>query len=352
MLLEETIKKIVPKETTAMNEAKAHIAQLTMPPWALGKILDLAVDLSGINGCFPPKVSRKNIVVMAGDHGVVSEGVSQFPQEVTVQMVDNFVNGGAGINVLSRLNHCSVTVVDMGVAEDLSALARSKKIISHKVALGTKNMFREPAMTLEEARRSLEAGIQVALDLDASTDVFGTGEMGIGNTTPSTAITSVITGVLCSEIAGRGTGINSEALKHKIEIIEKSIKLHNPSKRNPLDLLSKLGGFEIGGLAGLILGAASLRKPVVVDGFISTAAALLAAEFCPYAIEYMIASHQSKEAGHKVMLDHLGLKPLLSLDLRLGEGTGGALAMNLIDAAFRIVTEMATFQDAGVSKDS
>lgn len=352
MLLEETIAKIVPKETRYMDAAKERIANLTMPPWALGRILDLAVNLSGINGCFPPKVSRKNIVVMAGDHGVVSEGVSQFPKEVTVQMVGNFVNGGAGINVLSRLNHCSVTVVDMGIAADLSALVESKKIISHKVAWGTKNMFREPAMTTGEARKAVEAGIRVALDLDSSTDVFGTGEMGIGNTTPSTAIASVITGVLCSEIAGRGTGLNSESLQHKIEIIEKSIKLHCPSKRDPLDLLSKVGGFEIGGLAGLILGAASLRKPIVVDGFISTAAALLASEFCSNTIDYMIPAHQSAEAGHKVMLDYLGLKPLLSLDLRLGEGTGSALAMNLIDAAFRVVTEMATFQDAGVSKDS
>lgn len=352
MLLEETIKKIIPKDVRAMEQAKERIANLTMPPWALGRILDLAVDLSGINACFPPKVERKNIVVMAGDHGVVSEGVSQFPQEVTVQMVGNIVNGGAGINVLARLNHCSVTVVDMGVAADLSALAESKKIISRKVAWGTKNMFREPAMTREEARKALESGIRVALDLDASTDVFGTGEMGIGNTTPSTAIASVITGVLCSSIAGHGTGISTKALERKIEIIEKSIKLHCPSRRDPLDLLSKVGGFEIGGLAGLILGAASLRKPVVIDGFISTAAALLASEFCPQAVEYMIAAHQSKEAGHKIMLDYLGLKPLLSLDLRLGEGTGGALALNLIDAAFRIVTEMATFQDAGVSKDS
>lgn len=351
MLLEETIKKIVPKDSKAMEAAKARIANLTMPPWALGRILDLAGDLSGINACFPPKVERKNIVVMAGDHGVVREGVSQFPQEVTVQMVGNFVNGGAGINVFARLNRCSVTVVDMGVAGDLSALAETKKILSRKVGWGTKNMFKEPAMTPGEARKSVEIGIQVAQDLDVSTDVFGTGEMGIGNTTPSTAIASVITGVLCSEIAGCGTGINSQALQHKIAIIEESIKLHRPSKRDPLDLLSKVGGFEIGGLAGLILGAASLRKPVVIDGFISTAAALLAAELCPNAIDYMIAAHQSKEAGHKIMLNHLGLKPLLDLDLRLGEGTGGALAMNLIDAAFCIVTEMATFQDAGVSRD-
>ena len=207
-------------------------------------------------------------------------------------------------------------------------------------------------MTYAEARKAVEAGIEVAQDLDAVTDVFGTGEMGIGNTTPSTAVACVITGVLCSEMAGRGTGISMQALEHKIEIIEKSIKLHSPSRRDPLDILSKVGGFEIGGLAGLILGAASLRKPVVIDGFISTAAALLAAELCPDAIPYMIAAHQSKEAGHKIMLDYLGLQPLLSLDLRLGEGTGGALAMNLIDAASRIVTEMATFQNAGVSRDS
>lgn len=352
MLLEDTIKKIMPKDLRAMDEAKAHIANLTMPPWALGRILDLAVDLSGMNGCFPPKVERKNIVVMAGDHGVVSEGVSQFPQEVTVQMVGNFVSKGAGINVLAGLNRTSVTVVDMGVAGDLSMLAEKGAILSRKIAKGTKNMYREPAMTSHEARRSMEAGIQVALDLDKVTDVFGTGEMGIGNTTPSTAITSVITGVLVSEIAGCGTGISTETLVHKIEIIEKSIQLHRPSRRDPLDLLSKVGGFEIGGLAGLILGAASLRKPVIVDGFISTAAALLASEFCPNAVEYMIAAHQSREAGHKIMLDHLGLKPLLFLDLRLGEGTGAALAMNLVDAASRIVTEMATFQSAGVSKDS
>ena len=347
-LIHETIDKIKPRSSQAMQEAKDRIMRLTMPHWALGRICDLAVDLSGMTGSIRPPIKRKTIVVMAGDHGITAEGVSLYPKEVTAQMVHNFAQGGAGINVLSRLTGTSVAVADLGVDGDLSALG--SKILQKKIARGTRSMLAGPAMTYAEAIRSVEAGIEIACELAESTDVFGTGDMGIGNTTPSTAIASVITGVLPELIAGRGTGIDLEALKKKINVIEKSLKANKPDRKDALDILSKVGGFEIGGIAGLIIGAASLSKPVLIDGFISTSAALIANELAPECAQYMIAAHKGAEAGHQIMLEYLGLKPLLELELRLGEGTGAALAMNLLDAAFSILTNMATFEEASVSK--
>jgi nicotinate-nucleotide--dimethylbenzimidazole phosphoribosyltransferase len=235
----------------------------------------------------------------------------------------------------------------MGVAADLSDLAG--KIISKKVGPGTKNMAVGPAMTREEAIKSLEAGIEVALELGPSVDVFGTGDMGIGNTTPSSAIVAALTGAPVATVTGRGTGISDDEIKLKIEVIEKSLAVNKPDKNDGLDVLSKVGGFEIGGIAGLILGAASLRKPVVVDGFISTAGALIAHSLAPVSAEYMIAAHRSVEQGHRIAQEHLGKQPLIDLDLRLGEGTGAALAMNFLEAAVRVLTEVATFEEAAVS---
>jgi len=287
---------------------------------------------------------------MAGDHGVAAEGVSKYPAEVTPQMVHNFVRGGAGINALSRLVGARVVVVDMGVAGDLSELDKTGQIISKRIAAGTRNMARGPAMTREEAVRSVEAGIDVALELGPSTDVFGTGDMGIGNTTPSSAIVAVLTGASAAQVTGRGTGISDEQRNHKIEVIRKAIALNRPDPKDSLDVLAKIGGFEIGGIAGLILGAAAQRKPVVLDGFISTASALLAYGLAPQSAAYMIAAHRSVEQGHRVALQFLEKEPLLDLDLRLGEGTGAALAMNLVEAAVRVLTEVATFEEAAVSE--
>jgi nicotinate-nucleotide--dimethylbenzimidazole phosphoribosyltransferase len=265
-------------------------------------------------------------------------------------MVYNFVRGGAGINAIARLAGARVVVIDMGVAGDLGDLVAERKIISKRVRAGTGNIVTGPAMSRKEAIHSVESGIEVALELGDSTDIFGTGEMGIGNTTPSAAIIATFSGKPVSEIAGRGTGIDDEQLLHKIAMIKKAIEVNRPDPSDPLGVLAKVGGFEIGGIAGLILGAAFLKKPVLVDGFIATAGALIAAHLSPLAREYMVASHRSMEKGHRIALDCLGKKPLLDLDLRLGEGTGAALAMNIVEASVRILTEVATFEEAAVSR--
>ncbi|HEY3320001.1 MAG TPA: nicotinate-nucleotide--dimethylbenzimidazole phosphoribosyltransferase [Planctomycetota bacterium] len=347
--LSATIARIPPLDPAARAQAHARLEQLTMPHWALGRLMDLAEELAAMTASVRPPVQRKTIVTMAGDHGVTAEGVSKFPSEVTPQMVHNFVHGGAGINALSRLNGARVVVVDMGVAGDLSALAKSGKIISKRVAPGTANIARGPAMTREQAVRAVEAGIEVALELGGSTDVFGTGDMGIGNTTPSSAIVSVLTGASVALVTGKGTGITDEQKQHKIDVIQRAIETNRPNPKDGLDVLAKVGGFEIGGIAGLILGAAAQRKPVLIDGFISTAGALIANAIAPQSAGYMIAAHRSVEQGHRIALEHLKKQPLLDLDLRLGEGTGAALAMNLVEAAVRILTEVATFQEAAVS---
>lgn len=348
-LLESTIRKIMRQDSAARKLARDRLEQLIMPHWALGRLMDLAEDLAGITGSLQPSVKRKTIVTMAGDHGVVSEGISAYPQEVTPQMVHGIVAGVAGVNALSRQAGATVVVVDMGVAGDLGDFAASGKMISKRIAAGTRNMAIGAAMSRDEAIRSIEAGIDIAVELGPSVDVFGTGDMGIGNTTPSSAIVSVLSGCSVADVTGRGTGINDSQMENKIRVIEKSIQVNQPDKNDGLDILSKVGGFEIGGIAGLILGAASLKKPVVVDGFISTAGALIAHSLAPVSAEYMIAAHRSMEQGHRIALDILGKKPLIDLDLRLGEGTGAALAMNFVEAAIRILTEVATFEEASVS---
>ncbi len=319
-LLEATIKKIRPADVTARHQARMRLEQLTMPHWALGRIMDLAEELAAMTGSLHPPVTRKTVVTMAGDHGVTAQGVSKYPQAVTAQMVHNFIGGGAGINALARLAGAQVVVVDMGVAGDLGELATAGKIISKRIAAGTKDMAVGPAMSREEAVGCVEAGMEIAMAFADATDLFATGDMGIGNTTPSSAIVSVFSGVPVTEVTGRGTGIEEPQLLHKIGVIEQALRINRPDPSDALDVLSKVGGFEIGGIAGLILGAAS--------------------------------SHRSLEQGHRIALSHLGKKPLLDLDLRLGEGTGAVLAMNLVEAAVRILTEVATFEEASVSKAS
>lgn len=349
-MLEETIGKIGPLDAEAKAAARARLEQLTMPHWAMGRLMDLAEELAGMTGSIKPPVARKTMVVMAADHGVAREGVSLYPPEVTPQMVFNFVAGGAGINAIARLVGARVEVVDMGVNGDLKQLADEGKIRRVHIGNGTMNMAEGPAMTREDAVRSVEAGIRIALELGEDTDVFGTGDMGIGNTTPSSAIVSCVTGFAPEEVTGKGTGIDDGQLEKKAAVVAKSLEVNKPDAADALDVLAKVGGFEIGGIAGLILGAASIRKPILVDGFISTAGALIAQGLCPASADYMISAHRSVEKGHIVALDKLGKKPLMDLDLRLGEGTGAALAMNLVEAAVRILSEVATFAEAGVSE--
>jgi len=348
-LLEKTLKQIEPQDAASREAARARLDQLTMPHWALGRLMDLALDLAGITRSTHPTVTRKAVVVMAGDHGVAASGVSQYPQEVTVQMIHNFVNGGAGCNALARLAGAPVTVVDVGVAGDLSELKKSGKIISKRIAPGTENIQTGPAMTREQAILAVEAGIEVANEMADRVDLFATGEMGIGNTTPSSAIVAALTCREVEEITGRGTWINDERLKNKIAVIKDALRVNQPDPADALDVLAKVGGYEIGAIAGLILGAAAQRKPVLVDGFITTAGALIAQGLSPLSTQYMIAAHRSVEPGHAAAQERLGLEPLLHLNLRLGEGTGASLAMNLVEAAVRVLTEVATFEEASVS---
>lgn len=348
-LLEETVEQVAPQDPAWRARARERLERLTMPRWALGRLMDLAEDLAGMTRSMRPPVERRTVVTMAADHGVVSEGVSQYPQEVTVQMVHNFAQGGAGVNALARVGGAHLVVVDMGVAGDLGGLVREGRVVSGRAGGGTGNIARGPAMAREEAVRCVETGIEIALGLGPTTDVFGTGDMGIGNTTPSAAIAAVLTGRPAAEVTGRGTGIDDARLAHKTQVIERAIEVNRPDAGDGVDVLAKVGGFEIGGIAGLILGAASLRRPVVVDGFISTAGALIAHALAPHTADYMIAAHRSAERGHGLMLDRLGKRPLLDLDLRLGEGTGAALAMPLVEAAARLLTEVRTFEEAAVS---
>ena len=348
-LLERTLKEIYPQDTEYRNRAQERLDQLALPHWALGDLMDLSIDLAGITRSMNPAVARKAIITMAGDHGVVEEGVSKFPQEVTPQMVYNFVNGGAGINALARQAGAEVVVVDMGVAADLTELASQGKIINKKVGLGTDNIAKGPAMSIAMATRAVESGIDVVNDLADRIDVFGTGDMGIGNTTPSTAIAAVITGKSIKELTGRGTGLDDEQLIHKQGVIKTILEQNKPDPKNGLDILMKVGGFEIGGIAGVIIGAAAKRKPVVVDGFISSAGALIAMAIEPFVKDYIICAHRSMEPGHAAMQEKVGCRPLLDLNMRLGEGTGAAIAMNLVEAAVAVLTEVATFEEAAVA---
>jgi nicotinate-nucleotide--dimethylbenzimidazole phosphoribosyltransferase len=349
-VLERTLKNIFPQDSASRDAAKHRLDNLALPHWALGDLMDLAIDIAGMTGTIRPEVKRKAIITMAGDHGVVVENVSKFPQEVTPQMVLNFVRGGAGINALAGQAGAEIFVVDMGVAADLRELADGNKIINKKVGLGTANIAVGPAMSKAMAKRSIESGIDIANDLSHRFDVFGTGDMGIGNTTPSTAIAAVCTGKKVEDLTGRGTGLDDAQLLHKIAVIKRALEANKPDPKDGIDILAKVGGFEIGGIAGLILGAAANRKPVLVDGFISTAAALIAYRIEPFIRDYLIFSHRSVEPGHQAMQEVLGCKkPLLDLNFRLGEGTGAAVAMNLVEGAVAILTKVATFAEASVA---
>jgi len=285
--------------------------------------------------------------VMAADHGVTAEGVSAYPAEVTAQMVLNFLHGGAAINVLARQVGARVTVIDIGVAADFEP---TLELIQRKVLCGTRNLAQGPAMTREEAEQALQVGVDVLNEEAArGLDIVATGDMGIGNTTSSSAIVAAMTGLLVAQVVGRGTGIDDTGLQRKIKVIEQALSVNQPNAKDAMDVLHKVGGLEIAGLAGVMIAAASHRIPVVVDGFISTAAAMIAVGLAPRVREYLISAHQSVEIGHQVMLKHLNLIPLLDLNLRLGEGTGAALAFSLIEASTRILREMATFAEAGVS---
>jgi len=346
--LENAIQNIIEPDKKIYAAAQKRLREQARPAGCLGLLEDVGARLAGIFGTLDVRLRNKVIVTCAGDHGICAEGVSLFPSDVTPQMVYNFVNGGASINVLARHAGARVEVADLGVAVDFES---DLPIFHKKIKKGTDNFARGPAMTRDEAVRSIEAGIEIVDELTSKGPVhlLGTGDMGIGNTTPSTAIIAVYSKLPVADLTGRGTGLDDEGLKLKIAAIEKGLAVNSPDISDPLDVLSKVGGFEIGGLAGLVIGAASHGIPVVCDGFISTAGALLACKLAPKARAYLFASHNSVEVGHRCMLEHMNFVPLLDLGFRLGEGTGAALAMELIDAATRILCDIKTFEEVAIA---
>lgn len=344
------VKTIPPLDEASMAAARARQDTLTKPQGSLGRLEELSIQLAGITGRERPRVPRKAVIVMAGDHGVVRNGVSAYPAEVTPQMVLNFLRGGAAINVLARQTGARVTVVDVGVAADF---ADAPGLIRRKVAYGTADFTRGPAMTAAQAEEAIQVGVDVVeAEIAAGLDLVATGDMGIGNTTPSAAIVAALSGRPVASVTGRGTGVDDAGLARKIAAIETALAVNRPDPNDAFDVLCKVGGLEIAGLAGVIIGAAAHRVPVVIDGFISGAAALIAVGLAPAARPYLIASHRSVEVGHQAMFDLLGVRPLFDFDLRLGEGTGAVLAFHVIEAACRILDEMATFAEAGVSEKS
>jgi len=347
-LLEDTLRHIVEMPLDPRGEIQAKLDGLTKPPGSLGRLEELAALYASVRGTLNPVIRDRVIFTMAGDHGVAAEGVSAFPQEVTPQMVANFLAGGAAINVLARHVGARVVVVDCGVAAELKPHPLLKL---RKVRFGTQNIAQGPAMSRADAVRSLEVGIEVfEEERPQGMDIAGVGDMGIANTTPSSAIIAAFSGLPVREVTGRGTGINDAQLENKVRVIERALAVNRPNPLDAIDVLAKVGGFEIGGIAGVCLAAARHRVPVVMDGFIATAGALIACELEPKVKDCIIASHCSVEIGHKAMLKRLGKRGLLDLDMRLGEGTGAALAMSLVDAGCKVLTEMATFAGAGVSQ--
>lgn len=349
--IEEIIQKITPVNFKLMERAQEKLDNLTKPQGSLGKLEDFARRVVGISGTLSPTIKRKVIFVMAGDHGVAEEEVSAYPQEVTFQMVYNFIRGGAGINVLAKHIGAEILVVDMGVAKEFPL---EEGIIRKKIACGTNNMAKGPAMSRNEAERAIIAGIEVFEDelSKKEIDIIGLGEMGIANTTSSSAIVACLTKAKVEEVTGRGTGIDINQLKNKVRVIRQAIKVNHPDPEDGLDVLSKVGGFEIGGLVGCILVAASHRVPIVIDGFISCASALIAIKLAPLSRNYIFASHNSVEKGHRIALEYIGKVPMFDLGMRLGEGTGAALGISFIEAGVKILNQMATFADAGVDNKS
>jgi len=345
--LSQIISQIKPVDPAWLAQAQERLDSLTKPPGSLGRLEELAARYVAIRRELFPRLEKKQVVVFAADHGVVAEGVSAYPQDVTHQMVLNFLRGGAGINVLARHVGAAVEVVDIGVNHDFG---EQPGLISRKVAYGSRNLAQEPALTREEALEALMVGVERAqAAITAGADALAAGDMGIGNTTPAAALGAVFTGKPTGTLTGRGTGIDDNTWRHKVAVINRALELHQPEANFPLEALAKVGGLEIAGIAGLILGAAANRRPLLLDGFIATAGALVAARLVPAVTDYLIAGHCSVEPGHHLMLDTLGLKPLLNFQMRLGEGTGAALGLGLLDAGLKIYKEMATFAEAGVA---
>jgi nicotinate-nucleotide--dimethylbenzimidazole phosphoribosyltransferase len=347
LVIKQVCDQIEPVDQSWLTAARKRQLALTKPPGSLGRLEEIANRLAAIQRTVRPRITGKRIYVVAGDHGVTTEGVSAYPSEVTAQMVDNFLRGGAAINVLARSGGIEVRVVDAGVDADLSD---REELIHAKVVRGTANFAVGPAMTRAEAEACVAAGIELAsVAASDGIQLLGIGEMGIGNTTSASAITAVLLGLDPETVTGRGTGIDDEGLAHKIAVIRRAVEINKPDASDAIEVLAKVGGAEIGVMAGIVLGAAANHLPVVADGFISTTAAALALTLQPNVRDYLFNGHRSAERGHAALIDLIGEQPVLDLSMRLGEGTGAALAMHVIESAAKLLSEMATFADAGVS---
>ena len=347
-VLSQILERIGPADAGAMRRAAARQMSLTKPPGSLGRLEDVSVQLAGIFGVERPVIRGKAVIIAAGDHGVVAQGVTGYPQEVTAQMLRNFLAGGAAISVMARLGGVDRIVVDAGIAS--ARLPDRPGLRNVRIGRGTADMSLGPAMSRKQAIRCLAAGAALATEVAAAgVDLIATGDMGIGNTTASSAIAAAMTGRPPTETTGEGTGRSPDEVRHKASVVARALEVNVPDRRDPIDVLADVGGFEIGVLAGVVLGTAAERRAVVLDGFISGAAALIAHGLSPAVRDYLIASHRSAEKGHQTVLAHLGLDPLLDLGMRLGEGTGAVLAMGIIETAAACLTGMATFGEAGVS---
>lgn len=346
MVVQETLEKIRPVSENWLKKARERLDSLTKPKGSLGMLEDLAARFAAIRGEIPIVLPGKEVIVFVGDHDVVSEGVSAYPQEVTKLMVHNFLNGGAGINVLARCAGAEISIVDIGMKEEIFD---APALIARNVKRGAGNSARGPAMTLEEAEKAVSIGIEMAGSArKRGTGMIATGEMGIGNTTPSSALFASMLSLSAEEVTGRGTGLDDQGVNHKMKVIERILEVNHDRLEEPMSALAAVGGLEIAGICGLCLGGAANQMAVVVDGFISSAGALVAMRLNPHVRDYLFFSHQSVEAGHRLFYEKEGIRPILNLDLRLGEGTGAALAMQVIEGAVRVFNEMATFEDVGI----
>lgn len=347
MLFEEALKMVKKLDTDLMAKAQARLDSLSKPLGSLGRLEDIVKQIAGITGELFPKVDKKTVIIMCSDNGVVEEGVSQVSKDITASVTRNFMKGITGINVLSKHSGSDIVVVDIGVDDDLNV----KGILDRKIRKGTWNIARGPAMTREEAVRAIEVGIEIVRDLkEKGVNLLGTGEMGIGNTTTSSAIAAVLTGCQVEHMVGKGAGLTTEGLRNKINVVKRAIKVNNPDPNDPVDVLAKVGGFDIAGLAGCFIGAAAYRIPILIDGFISSAAALIALRIKPEIKDFIFPSHGSAEPGSKMIMEAIGFEPMLNLGMRLGEGTGAALAFHIIDAAVAVYTQMGTFNDADIEQ--
>ena len=345
--IQKIIEEIIPVSKQKLNEAQKRLDSLTKPPGSLGRLEELGRRYAAIKGLESPRVRKKTVYVFAADHGVAQQGVSAYPAEVTPQMVLNFLNGGAAINVLAKHFGAEVVVVDMGVNHDFGKVPG---LVDKKIARGTEDMSLGPSMTRAQAEQAVRVGMELARKAaESGVDLLGTGDMGIGNTTASAALMAALTQRSAKDITGRGTGIDDDALQKKIRVIEKALQVNRPDPADPLDVLAKFGGFEIAGIAGFVLGSAAARTPVVIDGAISGAGALVAYRMNPVVGDYLFLSHRSQEPAHQVLFEEIQQTPLFDFEMRLGEGTGAVIGMSLVEAGAKIYSEMATFENAGVS---